>query len=648
MDSRRNGPSTARSLTVSSGAPPPPRRGPRPAVLRRGGTPGAAVLAALLAVAALGSAAGAEETCADCHEVAAEFPLSVHGVLACTDCHAGAAEVPHREEALQANCADCHGDAVEDLGRGIHGQPSGEAGLEPPACADCHGDVHRLAPRADPRSPVHPARLAETCGGCHGGERRSTASGLLLVRPVEAYLASVHARAVAAGETGADCASCHGGHLILRAEDPESRVHRRAVVATCGECHGEIAAAYAASIHGRAAAQGVREAPVCTDCHGEHRILGALEEGSPISASNIPRLTCGRCHGDLRLAEKFGLDPSKVPAYEDSFHGLAIRSGAVTVAHCGSCHGIHDILPSSDPRATIHPANLARTCGECHPGAGTSFAIGTVHVRPEQPEHAAVYWIRAAYLWLIVFTIGGMVLHNALDLYRKAKDPALRSYPLEVEQPERMSLAFRLTHGLLAASFLVLVWTGFALKYPEAWWARPLLGWEDRIGLRGGIHRTAAIVLLATAAVHAVHLARSRRARACMALMRPGRDDWAEVKERLAYFFGRRPAPPEAPWIGYSEKIEYLAVVWGTVIMSATGFVLWFQDLALRWMPKWVTDVATVIHFYEAVLATLAIFVWHFYSVIFDPLVYPLDPAFWTGRSAPGRARERRHARPPA
>jgi hypothetical protein len=81
--------------------------------------------------------------------------------------------------------------------------------------------------------------------------------------------------------------------------------------------------------------------------------------------------------------------------------------------------------------------------------------------------------------------------------------------------------------------------------------------------------------------------------------------------------------------------------------MTATGFVLWFENVALRFAPKWITDVATVIHFWEAVLAGLAILVWHFYMVIFDPVVYPVDPAFWTGRSAPGREYERRNSKLP-
>jgi len=147
---------------------------------------------------------------------------------------------------------------------------------------------------------------------------------------------------------------------------------------------------------------------------------------------------------------------------------------------------------------------------------------------------------------------------------------------------------------------------------------------------------------------HVVHLVRSRSARACArALAVPTKHDWHEIKEKIAFLAGRRKELPETAWVGYPEKLEYLAVIWGTLVMTVTGLVLWFQDFALRWAPKWITDVATVIHFWEAVLAALAILVWHFYMVIFDPLVYPVDPAAWSGRSAPGREYERRNAKTP-
>ncbi len=76
-------------------------------------------------------------------------------------------------------------------------------------------------------------------------------------------------------------------------------------------------------------------------------------------------------------------------------------------------------------------------------------------------------------------------------------------------------------------------------------------------------------------------------------------------------------------------------MVWGTVIMGVTGFMLWFPVKVSQWMPRWVVDVALTIPYSEAILACLAILVWHFYHVIFDPDVYPMNWAFWTGRRLP-------------
>jgi len=79
------------------------------------------------------------------------------------------------------------------------------------------------------------------------------------------------------------------------------------------------------------------------------------------------------------------------------------------------------------------------------------------------------------------------------------------------------------------------------------------------------------------------------------------------------------------------EKIEYWAFVWGTCVMASTGFLLWFNSFALRHFPKWVTDASTVLHYYEAILATLSILIWHMYTVVFDPEVYPMDRSWITG-----------------
>lgn len=392
-----------------------------------------------------------------------------------------------------------------------------------------------------------------------------------------------------------------------------------------------------------AAKSGVRDAPVCTDCHGEHRILAVSAEGSPVSATNIPIQVCGPCHSDLRLVEKYGLPADQVPSYQDSYHGLAARGGVQEVANCASCHGVHDILPSSDPDSYIHPDNLAATCGTCHEGAGTRFSIGPVHVLPGTTSNVVAYWIRAIYIPLIWFTIIGMLLHNLIDLIRKTRSPAprLRRPPEHHSIKERLSVPFRIAHALAATSFVILVITGFALTYPESWWAHLLRYGGLDAGFRGLLHRIAGVGLIAACVFHFAHLAVSAGARRQIAAFLPRMADLQEFVHRVAYNLGRRPEPPAPVRVGYVEKAEYWAALWGTLITAITGLLLWFENFTLTWLPGWVPEAATTLHFLEAILAALAIAVWHFYFVIFDPVVYPMDTAWLTGKPPYSRAEER-------
>ena len=86
---------------------------------------------------------------------------------------------------------------------------------------------------------------------------------------------------------------------------------------------------------------------------------------------------------------------------------------------------------------------------------------------------------------------------------------------------------------------------------------------------------------------------------------------------------------------GYAEKLEYWAMMWGTLVMAVTGMMLWFTVAVTIFLPRWWVDVALTIHLYEAILATLAVIVWHFYHVIFDPDVYPMSLAWIDGKVTP-------------
>jgi hypothetical protein len=364
----------------------------------------------------LGSADADEANpCGRCHDVdLAHLESSPHSSTECVDCHVGAEERRHRRGLNPVECGACHAAALAEHAASAHGRDDLQLapGVELPSCASCHGDAHTMTLASEPSSPVHASRQGETCGTCHGGGQPAP-PGVHTIRPIEAYTGSVHAAAVISGVQGASCSDCHSAHSPLPATDPASSIHRSNVPATCGTCHATITAQFERSIHGLAATAGVRGSPVCTDCHGEHRILAVSAKGSPVSATNIPIRVCGPCHADLRLSEKYDLPADQVPSYEESFHGLASRAGVQRVANCASCHGVHDILPSSDPHSSIHPDNLADTCGKCHTGAGTRFAIAPVHVLAEQTPNVVAHWIRAIYIPLIWVTVVGMFLSTA-------------------------------------------------------------------------------------------------------------------------------------------------------------------------------------------------------------------------------------------
>jgi cytochrome b subunit of formate dehydrogenase len=124
---------------------------------------------------------------------------------------------------------------------------------------------------------------------------------------------------------------------------------------------------------------------------------------------------------------------------------------------------------------------------------------------------------------------------------------------------------------------------------------------------------------------------------------------WPQVKDAtdlvrvLAYNLGLTKNEPRFAKFNYAEKVEYWAFMWGTVVMTVSGLLLWFNNFTLRYFPKWVSDAATAIHYYEALLATFSILLWHFYMVIFDPLVYPMDTAWLNGKVP---ADHYRHSRP--
>lgn len=590
----------------------------------------------------------AKVDCATCHsDEAKAFPNSAHSFLgenACASCHGNVHEVTSADKLMPAKCNECHADEVRQFEASFHGEAAKKGDPDAPKCVSCHGSIHAVKASSEADSAVAPKNLAQTCAKCHSDAGFLSRHNIPVAHPVETYEQSVHGRAVAAGNAkAANCNSCHGNHDIYPARDPRSHVNHWKVAETCGQCHTEIAKTYEQSVHGVASTAGAKDAPVCTDCHGEHLILDPKNPASPVNAANVSAQTCARCHASTRMVSLYGLPADRVPSYADSYHGLALKGGKLTAANCASCHGVHNIFRSADPRSTVNSANLAKTCGQCHKGADQArYAIGPVHVQTGAgPNHPVVKWIRWTYLVLIPMTLGFMLFHNLLDLLSKLIRRRPRNETGQVAM--RMNLWFRIAHWGIMASFPTLVITGFALKFPDSWWARPLLMWESSTGVRGGLHRTAAVVMIAATAFHFVHLAMKKRDRALIPAMIPTIKDATDMLHVFRYNLGLTEIEPRFSKFNYAEKMEYWAFMWGTMVMALSGFLLWFNNFTLRHFPKWIADAATAVHWYEALLATFSILIWHFYLVIFDPAVYPMDTAWLDGKIP---ADHYRHTRP--
>jgi cytochrome b subunit of formate dehydrogenase len=306
----------------------------------------------------------------------------------------------------------------------IHGVGIYKQGLTVSAvCSDCH-TAHNVRPHTDPRSSIHRDNITETCRKCHGrieSVHKKVIRGELWEKepdriPVCVDCHSPHEiRRVLYEEGIADeeCQACHGNEDLKRTQDGEtasmhvdeeelhhsshrqvacarchtgaSPIHKRpcATVAEnvdCSICHTEVVESYSTGMHGLLANRGDPDGPKCTDCHGNHAILGKRDPASPTYPTNVPEL-CGECHrkdGKATRRHDNGMGEI-VEKYEMSIHGKGlIQSGLVVTAMCSDCHTAHHVLPKSDTASSVHYSNIPETCAKCHHGIYDQF-ITSIH-----------------------------------------------------------------------------------------------------------------------------------------------------------------------------------------------------------------------------------------------------------------------------
>lgn len=179
----------------------------------------------------------------------------------------------------------------------------------------------------------------------------------------------------------------------------------------------------------------------------------------------------------------------------------------------------------------------------------------------------------------------------------------------------RFSASDRMEHAVLLLSFTMLALTGLPQRYAEYQISKEwidLLGGIESVRL---LHRFFATMLMAGAIYHGGTVTYKIYVRGVRLTMLPSWLDVRNARDFLMYNLGFRKEHPRMPRYNFGEKAEYLALVWGTIVMIVTGFMLWNPIATTKVLPGEIVPIAQLAHSAEAVLAVLSIIIWHMYNV---------------------------------
>ena len=223
-----------------------------------------------------------------------------------------------------------------------------------------------------------------------------------------------------------------------------------------------------------------------------------------------------------------------------------------------------------------------------------------------------------------------------------------KGLPKEIE---RFNIVFRLQHVFMLVTFLLLSFTGWALKFPEleqsSWWIKIWGGPE----IAGKIHRVAGVGMLIDFAWHVAYIiylfAQGRMKFTTTTTIVPLPQDIIDVVHNFLYFFGLSSTKPRFGRYSYIHKFDYWAVFWGMFIIGSSGFVLAFPVMCSYFFPSftlnWIWPLLRVLHSDEALLAIVFILFWHFYNEHLKAEKFPMS---WTWLSGKISIEDLKHEHP--
>ena len=350
------------------------------------------------------------------------YKQSVHADVSCTDCHADVKDVPHTARLKPADCSGCHSEVAATYAKSRHVLTFGKSPIgNAPACVDCHG-AHAVPKSSVSTSPVYFRNIAATCTRCHGDQTITDGRNIAIPGAAKQYQQSIHNRAIVdmGLNKSASCIDCHGAHDMKdRRRRPSSSINQTNLPATCGKCHFGVYALYKDSVHGDG--PGAR-CPRRPQLRGLPRRARHPRRHRP----ELPRLVRRRFPDDVRL----------LPRRRETGRPVrgAGRQGARVPGELprplrapgGQDRGELRVLSRRrrDPPFVRIRRSIFHRRGFAPPAANTTSAHGELRQREHPGGPGGIgerikYLVEQFYIWMIVVVIGGMVVHNGFDYFRK-------------------------------------------------------------------------------------------------------------------------------------------------------------------------------------------------------------------------------------
>ena len=527
------------------------------------------------------------------------------------------------------------------------------------SCTDCH---ERSEVLVVPHQPVSKVNCTKNCHLARPGspEQRFSHRNVaeMLERSVHttnvlAQISKTKARLLSPGQS--QCLYCHDEPLF---RDPTGSIPLIKELGSrtfdrCDVCH-------------------TRQTPADTAYFLRHMAARLKPARPTLEMAQV----CAVCHSDPAVCEGFTMKDA-VASYVRSFHGKAALLGDEKTANCLSCHiatgaNVHLMLKRDNPASSVSSVRVADTCrnSACHPGADTPLGAASVHLDLPTIRGGPEFLMAAAFILLTIATFGPSLTICVLELLPQVigwKSPhhddhmervtrAVLAHPVGRKRLTRFTVAQRVQHWVLAILFTLLVVTGFPLKFADRAWSRYVIDQFGGLNTARMIHHWGGFLLVVGLGIHVVYilwtmiqkhrLARDRGQE--MGLIQSiislplwiGPRDVLDFVRLLAYLLRLRKERPTFGRFSIKEKFEYIGVFWGTLLLGATGFLLWGTETSSHFVTGRVLNFALIGHTYEAFLAIIHVGILHIVNVILAPNVFPMSFATITGETPLGELSE--------